>query len=411
MKVRKLALLQAAAIGAALTFGSGAAAQPVPVAPGALVLAPAERNALAPVAQAVQARNWAAAVGGLSSAQAGARSPAGRYALGRLQLDIGVGTSNRQLQAAAIDTILDSGLAPASERPVLLRHQAQLAFDAGNMERAAAILTRLAEASPNDPEVWAGLALLSRNRNNLPQAIGHLQRSVQLAEARGRVPESRYRLGLALASQARQRAEAMDFARRLVTAYPSAVNWRDAVLTYRDLARPDAALTLDAMRLMRATGALSGERDHLQMAQALSTATLGSEARAVLEEGVSRGMLETSDAATRALITSTNARATQERAGLAARLTQARAAAATGAQARAAGDALYGAGRYAEAAELYRAALTKPGEDAALLNLRLGATLAMAGQRPEAELALRAVTGTRAELAALWLAHLARPSV
>jgi hypothetical protein len=355
----------------------------------------------------VYARNWAAAVSGLATAQAGARSPAARYALGRLQLDIGVGTNNRQLQGAGIETILESGLAPAAELPLLLRTQAQLAFDAGNMDRATAILTRLTETAPNDAEAWAGLALISRNRSNLPQAVSHLQRSTQLAEASGRVPEHRYRLGLALASQARQRPAAMDFARRLVASYPSPVNWRDAILTYRDLAQPDAALTLDTIRLMRATGALSGERDYLQAAQALSTATFGGEAKAVLEEGVSRGMLETGDAATRALVTSTNSRATQERNGLTARITQARAAA-TGAAARNAADSLYGVGRYAEAAELYAAALTKTGEDAALLNLRMGAALAMAGQRAEAEAALRAVSGTRAELAALWLAHLAR---
>ncbi len=71
-------------------------------------------------------------------------------------------------------------------------------------------------------------------------------------------------------------------------------------------------------------------------------------------------------------------------------------------------EAAYGYGRYAEAAELYRVALTKGGEDANLLNVRIGASLAMAGQRAEAETALRAVTGNRSEIAAIWLAWLAR---
>ena len=64
------------------------------------------------------------------------------------------------------------------------------------------------------------------------------------------------------------------------------------------------------------------------------------------------------------------------------------------------GDAYYGYGQYAEAAELYRAALQKGGEDPDLVNIRLGAALALAGQRAEAETAFRAVTGgPRAELA------------
>ena len=43
------------------------------------------------------------------------------------------------------------------------------------------------------------------------------------------------------------------------------------------------------------------------------------------------------------------------------------------------------------------------GIEAGLGNTRLGAALAMAGQRAEAEAAFRAVTGPRAELAQLWL--------
>ena len=55
-------------------------------------------------------------------------------------------------------------------------------------------------------------------------------------------------------------------------------------------------------------------------------------------------------------------------------------AAPTGREARIAGDTFYGYGEYAQAAELYRAALQKGGEDANLLNIRLGASLAGARQ-------------------------------
>jgi Flp pilus assembly protein TadD len=88
-----------------------------------------------------------------------------------------------------------------------------------------------------------------------------------------------------------------------------------------------------------------------------------------------------------------------------------RGAAGTGAQARAAADASFAFGQYGEAATLYQAALLKGGEDPNLVNTRLGAALALAGRRPEAELALRAVTGPRADLAGYWLVWLAhRPA-
>ena len=76
--------------------------------------------------------------------------------------------------------------------------------------------------------------------------------------------------------------------------------------------------------------------------------------------------------------------------------------------ARAAADNFYAYGQYAEAATLYALALQKGGEDPNLVNLRLGAALAMAGRRPEAEAALRLVTGPRADLAGFWLTWLSR---
>ena len=70
-------------------------------------------------------------------------------------------------------------------------------------------------------------------------------------------------------------------------------------------------------------------------------------------------------------------------------------------------DAYYGYGDYAQAAELYRAALTKTGADPNLINLRLGMALARAGDKAGATAALNAVTGPRAELAKFWLVYLA----
>ena len=113
------------------------------------------------------------------------------------------------------------------------------------------------------------------------------------------------------------------------------------------------------------------------------------------------------EAQVRTALTAVTRPAAGERSGLAASRTRAMAAA-TGAAARTAGDAHFGAGQYAEAAELYRAALQKGGEDANLVNSRLGAALALAGRRAEAEAAFRLVTGPRADLAGFWLAWLSR---
>ena len=69
-------------------------------------------------------------------------------------------------------------------------------------------------------------------------------------------------------------------------------------------------------------------------------------------------------------------------------------------------DAYYGYGDYAQAIELYRAALTKTGADKDLVNLRIGMALARSGDKVGATAAFGAAGGAQAEVAKLWLAYL-----
>ena len=401
----------ALAVGAALlglAVAMPATAQPAPA--GSFTLSPAEQAALFPLKQAVDVRNWSAAAAALPAARAAARGEDARYAVARYELDVANGTQNRAGVIQAIINVLEQRRSPVDEQVELLRQYGALTYDAGNSTAAEQTLNRVLSLAPNDPEALAMLGQISRNRGNATQAVGFFQRAFRAAESRNlRMPESRYRLAVAMAEQTRQRPVTVDLARLLVNAYPSATNWRDALIIYRTAGGPvDPALNLDALRLMRASGALSGERDYLAAAQAADQGGSGAEAKAILEEGATRGMISGTDAASRALLTSATQKATRERTALTGQVTQARGATATAAQARTAADMLLAHGRYAEAAELYRLALTRPGEDPNLVNNRLGEALALAGQRAEAEAALRAVTGTRAELAAMWLTWLAR---
>jgi len=81
-------------------------------------------------------------------------------------------------------------------------------------------------------------------------------------------------------------------------------------------------------------------------------------------------------------------------------------------------ESLAGARRYDEAIALYRAALARPGADAAALNTRLGMALFLAGRRADAEAAFRLAAadteaamqpGNYADLASFWLTWLAQP--
>ena len=64
-------------------------------------------------------------------------------------------------------------------------------------------------------------------------------------------------------------------------------------------------------------------------------------------------------------------------------------------------------GEYQKAAELFRAALGKQGVDKDVANLRLGMSLARAGDKAGATSALNAVGGSQADIAKLWLTYVA----
>lgn len=367
-----------------------------------------ERAALLPLQTALAVNNYGAAAAALPAAQAAAQSADARYFLAQYQLRLGIGTNNRELQSRAIDAMIASGAVPAADLPQLYANQAALLTDAGEWRKAEAVLARLVELTPNDPAVIAQLAELKNDVGKVPEAVPLIERAIDMRAASGQpVPESLYKRALKMAYDARLAAPSLKFSRALVAAYPSEQNWRDAVLVHRELAGLDPTSLLDLFRLKRAAGALHGERDYLEFATALSGAGHVIEAKSVLDEGVAQRMVDPAKATFKELIAATNRRAAADKAALGGLQSKAMAAP-TGELALAAADAHFGAGQYAQAAELYRAAVQKGAVDPNVANSRLGAALALAGRGTEAQAALTAVSGPRAPLASLWLAWLAR---
>ncbi|MFN3946287.1 MAG: hypothetical protein ACK4K7_15290 [Allosphingosinicella sp.] len=367
-----------------------------------------ERAALLPVQTAIEAQDWATAQTALAAAQPAMQGADGRYMLAAMQLRLGVGMQNQQIQAQAIDAMIASGAAPAEQLVELLNNQGALAAQARDLPKAEAAYARVVELRPNDPTALARLAEVKHSLNKGNEAVALLDRAIEAMRATGQqVPENWYKRGLKIAYDGRLTPQAVGFARALVAAYPTQENWRDALIIYRDSAQLDRAAALDLMRLQRTARALAGERDFFEMAEMLNAAGLPGEANAVLEAGVQNRMIDGNRPAFRDLRASIQGRLAGDRASLAQQERQALAGA-NGTLALNIGDAYYGYGDYAKAVTLYRAALEKGGVDANLVNTRLGMALAQSGQRAEAETAFRAVTGPRQALANFWLTWLAQ---
>ncbi len=368
----------------------------------------AEQQALQPLNAALQAQDWAAAQAVLPAAQAAAQGADAKYFVARAQFQIANRTQNVALENQALDALVALSNVPQEELTLFLNRQAELAFNANDFAKAERAYSRVLELSPNDTRVLQNLSIIRSRQGNTAGSLEALQRTIQTQEAAGQtVSEDSYRRLLGAAIRARQADLIASTTNKLLNAYPNPTNWRDALMLYRQANQSDAQLNIDIYRLQRATRSLTGEADYTLFAEGLNRGGLVGEAKAVLDEGIAARAISTSAQFIRDLNQVVSGRINEDRSGLAAQQRQAQSAA-NGRLARNVGDALYGYGRYADAAAMYRLALQKGGEDANLINTRLGASLAMAGQRAEAEAAFRAVTGPRQRLANYWLTHLAR---
>jgi len=414
-----------AALGIALMLGSaslvatapadaqkrkkGDTAQPTATGP---TLTKEERTALLPVQNAITAKDWATAQGAMPAATAAVTSPGGRYAIGRFQLEIGLGTNNIAMQAQGLDNLIASGVVNATDLPTIYRNQGVLANNANNKAKAEVAFAKVVELSPNDPEALISLAQVKNELKKPAEAVQLISRAIDLKRAAGQpVDESWYKYALKLAFDGRSnpalREASQKLSRDLVTAYPTKENWRDSVLIFRDTNNLDAAADLDVLRFMRASGSLAGERDWYDLVDGLYKGGNYAEAKAVLDDGTAKRMIDPRKAAFAELVRLNNARMAGDRASLGSEESKAMAAA-TGASALKIGDAFYGYGEHNKAIALYRAALTKGGIDANLVNTRLAMALLASGDRAGAETAFRSLTGPRQNLGAFWLAWLAR---
>ena len=342
----------------------------------------------------------------LAAAQAVAQTADEKYFVARLQLKAATQAKNPAAIAAAIQAMLASGGVEQAKVAPLYLEIGDIHSKNKDYAKAAAAFERAVALDPNNAEALVLLAETKNSQGQASQAASLMQRALKAKTASGqKAGESWYKRAIAIAYQA-QLPGSVELSRQWVAAYPSPASWRDALRIYRKIAKPDEATTLDTLRLARATGALEGDGDfHVYAYAASNTAAVG-EARAVIDEAIAARQIDPGKPLFKDIIATLRADRSMSREALPELAKNALADGAARLAVRTA-DALYGYGEYAKAAELYRAALSKSGADASLINLRLGMALARAGDKAGATAALNAVTGPRSELAKYWLVYVA----
>lgn len=421
---RTMAALATASAGLALAspalaqYGSTAPkpqAAPAPAAPaGAAAETPGRkydisaqaRKEIVALQAAVNSKNTAAIPAALAAAQAKAKTGDDKYIIAQLQLRAAVDANDTPGMIQGLDALIASGTVPTAETPTILNNLGKLQYNAKAYDKAQAAFNQSLQADPNNVEAMVMLAETRNSMGNPAEAVSLIQKAIAVRTSAGqKAEEAWYKRGVALAYNSKLPIAA-PLARDWVAAYPNPKNWRDAIRIYQTNSGLDDAALLDTMRLAQAANALTGENDYFRFANTLVGKGYPGEAKTVLDQGFAAKSIDKSRPTFSQLYAAAVAKSQGDRASLAGAATAALAAP-DARKAMVTADAYYGYGDYSKAAELYRAALTKSGVDKDLANLRLGMSLARAGDKAGATAALNAAGGAQVEVAKFWLTYLA----
>ena len=364
------------------------------------------RVAIAAAQAAVKAGNVADATAKLASADAIATQPDEKFYVGAIGFDIFKLTKDPVAGRKAINQMISANSKLAKNPDELNYFAGNMAYEAGDYQDAIAKLAEADRLGWKDVNRLLRLAESYFKLNQIPQGLTFVDRAVAESVAAGeKPPESWYARAASVAYKAKLSSEVAKWTREEVKAYPTAENWRSALVTYRDGAHLDGQPALDLFRLMRLTKSLAGERDFFEYASLAVDRALPGEAKSTIDEGFATGVVSKSSRAVNEVLTLATNRIQADRASIVTSEKQANAPGATGKPAAGAGDAYLGYGEDAKAIPFYKMALQKGGVDMDQVNTRLGIALARSGQKDEARKYLSAVGGTRSDIAKFWLLY------
>jgi tetratricopeptide (TPR) repeat protein len=333
------------------------------------------------------------------------------YMINMLTLNAAIALKDNAQIERSIETAVNSGRLPPEDQAKFIRNLGALALQRNDYPKATAQFEKLLALTPNDTALLVEVAELQRRQGQNQKAVATLETAIKAREAAGaKADEQWYRRALAISYDSKLAPEIVRASEALLRQYPNPTNWRDVLIIFRESGKWDDQGNLDILRLMRANNALAGERDYAEYAETASIRGLPGEAKAVLDEGVAKGALQSGKPLVKELMGSVTPKIAADRGALPG-LEKEAMGSKTGKLALATADAYLGYGNYAKAADLYRAALQKGGVDAATVNTRLGLALARAGNKAGAEAALKAVAGApRDQLARYYLLWLGAQS-
>lgn len=371
-----------------------------PVAGPPILMSDSFRASVQAAQNALRARDAAAAQSSISALMPSNDFEA--YVAAGLRFELASQKLDPQAQRIALTDMFKTNSVPKTDAPRLRFAAAYLSYKVGNYDDAIAQLDYAKTLGYDGVDALMLRSDIALRRNKPKEARPLVQQAIMAQKAAGKeVPVAWLDKAISMAYQAGDWTEVGQLYRERLSRIDNKEEWRTALVNYQAAAEIEPQLQLDLYRLQAANGAMASERDYQAYAQAAEKAGYFSEAKTIIESGRSAGKLTTTHSSTSQILKAVTPKAPKEIAALPA-LAKKAAASSNGKDALAVADDYFSLAQYPQAAEQYRAALTKGGIDSNRVNTRLGVALARSGDLPGARAALAQVGGSWAAVAGFW---------
>lgn len=337
----------------------------------------------------------------LMAARGTISTPDDRLYWGQFVYGIGADSGDVALQRQGLGAMVESGQLTGERLAQVATAAGQLAYNADDYAAARTYLQQAVDTGLANQAVSGLIAESYWAEENAEAGFAAIDAAIERSTAASQtVPENWYQRALAIAF----RGELMDPTRRyslaLIDAYPTDSNWKDVLVIERQFGNYERAELLDLLRLMSRANALRERIDFYEYFETAGTGRLPGEVNSMIDAGIAAGALTESEVAE--IREEVVGRIDEDRASLPTLSAEARAAGATPGFIINTGDAFLSYGMAAEAEEMFRLALERPGVDTELAMTRLGIALADQGRHDEAAEVFAQVEGVRAQIAKLW---------
>lgn len=364
--------------------------------------------ALKKMTDATAAKDAATLQAALAEGQGSATTPDDKYLVAFYQLQLGILNKDQTVQGQGLDAMLDSGMTPPENLAAYSFFSGNFAYSAKDYPKAIKRLEAAKGAGSTDPNLPVLLMDSYLSSGQVDQGIAAAKAAIEANRAAGqRSSDELYVRPIRALQAANRNDEVLDLMALRLRDYNQPAVWRQALFIQLQ-ANPDKEVSLDVLRLMRATGAMQQRPEYAEYAALATEAALPGEVVSLIRAGKQSKVIPAADAKFDELLKSQTERMGDEESTLTAyakkpsTLSNPKVAGATG-------DTMVGYGRYADAIPLYKAALAAGG-DKELWTYRLGVAQALSGDSAGAKASFAQVAGPRKRLAQLWTTKIDAPA-